>query len=250
MKWPLLLLLLPLHQHHRHRHHHHHYHHHPFSSSSSFSKAATIRSLIADLNVPVQLVVCPVARDSDGLALSSRNRYLSPTERALAPRIYAVLQQAQAKFRGGERNPAVFRNVQQLKKRRSGRRSGGRKRRRRRNERRNEERKKEMKASKKEEKYKKNKCTELHGVDQMATYNMLRLNCKQTSIIFSEHRFLSLSLSLSLSLVLVSIINPPFFVLSLLSVWLLRQLTWLVCNRWYTIRSRQSHWLRLNTCRW
>jgi pantoate--beta-alanine ligase len=53
-----------------------------------------IRRMVRDLNVPVKLVVVPTVRDPDGVALSSRNRYLSPRERAVAVEFARLLQQA------------------------------------------------------------------------------------------------------------------------------------------------------------
>lgn len=62
-----------------------------------------IRRMVTDLCVPVEIVGCPIARDADGLAFSSRNRYLAPAERHVASNLYRGLQQAQALFQCGER---------------------------------------------------------------------------------------------------------------------------------------------------
>lgn len=70
-----------------------------------------IRQMVRDLNVPVKLVVVPTVRDADGVALSSRNRYLSPEERAVAVEFARLLQQAAKK----KSNPAGWLG-QQLKK--------------------------------------------------------------------------------------------------------------------------------------
>jgi len=64
---------------------------------------AIIRRLVADLNLPVEVVACPIVREPSGLALSSRNRYLSPEERSQAATIYQGLRQAEELFRSGER---------------------------------------------------------------------------------------------------------------------------------------------------
>lgn len=66
-------------------------------------QAAVIRRLTQDLNLPVDIVVCPIVRERDGLALSSRNVYLSPEERSQAPVLYRSLKAAEALFAAGER---------------------------------------------------------------------------------------------------------------------------------------------------
>lgn len=62
-----------------------------------------IRHMVADLNLPLEIVGVPTVREADGLALSSRNSYLSSAERALAPQLYAVLQALAQRWRSGER---------------------------------------------------------------------------------------------------------------------------------------------------
>jgi pantoate ligase/cytidylate kinase len=64
-------------------------------------QVALIRRMVADLNFPVTVVTCPIVREPDGLALSSRNRYLSPGERAVAPTLYHSLQRAESAFSKG-----------------------------------------------------------------------------------------------------------------------------------------------------
>jgi pantoate--beta-alanine ligase len=68
-------------------------------------QAAVIRRMVRDLNFPVQIVVCPIMREPDGLALSSRNTYLNPAERQAATVLYRALSAARAAFDSGERSP-------------------------------------------------------------------------------------------------------------------------------------------------
>jgi pantoate--beta-alanine ligase len=65
---------------------------------------AVIRRAVADLNVPVEIVACPTVREADGLAMSSRNTYLSPDERRVAPVLYRALTTARDRFATGERS--------------------------------------------------------------------------------------------------------------------------------------------------
>ncbi len=69
-----------------------------------FQQATIVRAMVEDLNLPVRIVVEPTVRESDGLALSSRNRYLSAEERVQAPRLGQALEAARAAFREGERS--------------------------------------------------------------------------------------------------------------------------------------------------
>lgn len=63
-----------------------------------------IKRMVADLHLPIEIVGHPTARDADGLALSSRNQYLSATERAQAPLVYQSLQAAAAGLSAGRRD--------------------------------------------------------------------------------------------------------------------------------------------------
>lgn len=66
-----------------------------------FQQLRVIQQAVADLDVPVEIQGVPTVREADGLALSSRNRYLSPEERTVAPRLHAVLAEIAATARDG-----------------------------------------------------------------------------------------------------------------------------------------------------
>jgi pantoate--beta-alanine ligase len=65
---------------------------------------AVVKRMAADLNFPVEIVVCPTVRAPDGLALSSRNRYLSPEQRRVATVLHRALASAAAAYGNGERS--------------------------------------------------------------------------------------------------------------------------------------------------
>jgi pantoate--beta-alanine ligase len=66
-----------------------------------------IRQMVRDLNVPVEIRVCPIIREADGLALSSRNEYLGPEERRQATVLYRALTEARRRIEAGERDAAT-----------------------------------------------------------------------------------------------------------------------------------------------
>ncbi len=70
-----------------------------------------IQQMVRDLNVPVEVRVCPIVRDADGLALSSRNDYLEAEERRRAAVLYRVLTEARRRIETGERDAARVRQV-------------------------------------------------------------------------------------------------------------------------------------------
>ncbi|MGN6672804.1 MAG: pantoate--beta-alanine ligase [Thermomicrobiales bacterium] len=74
-------------------------------------QVAVIRRVIADLNLPIDLRVVPIVREPDGLALSSRNVYLDPAERAAAPTLYRALRAAHARWLAGERRADILRQT-------------------------------------------------------------------------------------------------------------------------------------------
>ena len=74
-----------------------------------YQQLAVIRTMVRDLNMPVQIIGEPIVRAEDGLALSSRNGYLSADERATAPVLYRTLQQLADAIRQGNRDyPALL----------------------------------------------------------------------------------------------------------------------------------------------
>ena len=76
-------------------------------------QAVVIRRMVADLAMPLEIVVAPIVRAPDGLALSSRNSYLTPEQRLVAPVLYRALTAAKARYEAGERSPDVLRTTVQ-----------------------------------------------------------------------------------------------------------------------------------------
>ncbi len=72
------------------------------------AQVAVLRRLVADLRLATEIVVCPIVREADGLALSSRNVYLSGDERAQALTLSRAVRQAEALFASGERRASSF----------------------------------------------------------------------------------------------------------------------------------------------
>ena len=75
--------------------------------SKDFQQLLTIRWLVRDLAMPIRIVAAPTRREADGLAMSSRNQYLSAEERARAPEIHRALLGMQAGLRAGRELGAV-----------------------------------------------------------------------------------------------------------------------------------------------
>jgi pantoate--beta-alanine ligase len=72
-------------------------------------QAAVIRQMVKDLNFPVEIVVCPIVREPDGLAMSSRNVYLTPEERRAATVLFRSLSAAKSAYDSGERQAESLR---------------------------------------------------------------------------------------------------------------------------------------------
>lgn len=73
-----------------------------FFGQKDFQQVCVIKQMVRDLNVPVEIVVCPIVRDDDGLALSSRNRYLDEQERKTALCLNQTLDYIRGEIESGE----------------------------------------------------------------------------------------------------------------------------------------------------
>ena len=74
-------------------------------------QAIVLQRMARDLNLDLQMVICPIVREPDGLALSSRNKYLSPAERAAATVLSRALTQAEQAYLDGERHGDKLRQI-------------------------------------------------------------------------------------------------------------------------------------------
>jgi pantoate--beta-alanine ligase len=84
-----------------------------FFGQKDAGQLALIRKLVADLNMPVAIVGCPIVREADGLAMSSRNAYLSVAERKQALVLHRALAAVEAAYKSGERDSAALACVAQ-----------------------------------------------------------------------------------------------------------------------------------------
>ena len=79
-----------------------------FFGQKDAAQATIICRMVRDLNLPVEIVVCPIVREPDGLAMSSRNAYLSPQERESALVLHRALSEVKSRFEQGERSAGAL----------------------------------------------------------------------------------------------------------------------------------------------
>ena len=82
-----------------------------FFGQKDYQQLAVIKQMVQDLNMPIEVIGVPITRAEDGLALSSRNGYLSEEHRATAPAIYKALQSAEANLKQGRALTEVLADI-------------------------------------------------------------------------------------------------------------------------------------------
>jgi len=85
--------------------------HKAYFGQKDAQQAAVIRQMTRDLNFPIEVIVCPITREADGLAMSSRNKYLEGADRPAATILFRALNAAKSAYEGGERNAEKLRAV-------------------------------------------------------------------------------------------------------------------------------------------
>ena len=79
-----------------------------YFGEKDWQQVRVVRRLVADLNIPVQVIGCPTLRERSGLAMSSRNARLSPEARAAAPALFAAMTEAATAIRVGQSPDAAL----------------------------------------------------------------------------------------------------------------------------------------------
>ena len=82
-----------------------------YFGAKDWQQVAVVTRMVADLSIPVEVVACPIVREDDGLAMSSRNVYLTADERHQAPTLRRALDTGLAAIEAGERDPAIVEAV-------------------------------------------------------------------------------------------------------------------------------------------
>ncbi len=80
-----------------------------YFGQKDYQQLRIIQQMVLDMNMPIEIVPCPIVREADGLAMSSRNVYLTPEERKSATVLYRSLSWAQEQVQAGERNAKTIR---------------------------------------------------------------------------------------------------------------------------------------------
>ena len=83
--------------------------HKAYFGQKDAQQAAVIRQMVRDLNFPIDVIVCPIVREADGLAMSSRNKYLEGDDRKAATVLFRALNAAKELYESGERDAEVLR---------------------------------------------------------------------------------------------------------------------------------------------
>jgi pantoate--beta-alanine ligase len=85
--------------------------HKAYFGQKDAQQAAVIRQMTRDLSYPIEIVICPIVREPDGLAMSSRNVYLDPEQRKAATVLYRSLSAAKKAYENGERDAEKLRQT-------------------------------------------------------------------------------------------------------------------------------------------
>lgn len=86
-----------------------------YLGQKDMQQAVILKKMVEDLNYDTEVIICPIVREKDGLAMSSRNTYLSPEERELAPVLYKSLQIAESMVELGEKDVEKIKNEMRRK---------------------------------------------------------------------------------------------------------------------------------------
>lgn len=82
-----------------------------YFGEKDMQQLSIVRRMVSDFNLAVIIVGVPIVREADGLAMSSRNKYLNAEERKAAPDLYRALQEAASRIRAGERDVSKIRET-------------------------------------------------------------------------------------------------------------------------------------------
>ena len=86
-----------------------------YFGQKDYQQTAVLRQMVSDLNYNLEMVICPTGREADGLAMSSRNKFLSPEQRQAAPLLHKALMAGIVALQAGERDAEIIRQrVRQL----------------------------------------------------------------------------------------------------------------------------------------